>query len=58
MKSRGYSSFIMLHLKSCSLMAWLWLFKIESQAKANMRSSKRPGLARLTASGQALHTPS
>jgi hypothetical protein len=32
-------------LKSHSLMAWLWLFKNASQAKAIMKLSSWPGLA-------------
>jgi hypothetical protein len=33
-------------LKSRGLTAWLWLFKNASRAKAAMKPSKRPGLAR------------
>ena len=42
--------------ESCSLMAWLWLFRIPGQAKAVMEPSFWPGLAWLTASGWAKHS--
>ena len=48
-------------MKSRGLVAWLWLFKKASQAKAAMKPSTWPSLAWpiwawLTASGQALQS--